>query len=163
MKTMRGTWRSVRRDELRTERIHDTYKVTHKPEEPARCPDCGAVFHGGRWTWASVAKAHELCCPACHRIRDEFPAGYLRIAGPFVAEHREEIVQLIRNREQHEKDEHPLERVMAIEDVDDGMMVTTTDIHLARQLGDALHSAYKGELEYHYNDSENLLRVSWTR
>jgi hypothetical protein len=41
--------------------------------------------------------------------------------------------------------------------------VTTTDIHLARGIGDALHSAYKGELEYHYNKEENLLRVEWRR
>lgn len=163
MKTIRGTWRAVRRDELRTERIHDTYKLTHKPEEPARCPDCGAVFHNGRWRWGSVDKPHQVCCPACHRIRDAFPAGYLRVGGPYLADHREEILHLIRNREQHEKAEHPLERIMAIEDAEGGLLVTTTDSHLARQLGDALHSAHKGELEYHYNDSENLLRVNWTR
>jgi hypothetical protein len=40
--------------------------------------------------------------------------------------------------------------------------VTTTDIHLARGMGEALHHAYQGELEYHYNPEQNLLRVIWT-
>lgn len=163
MKTIRGTWRPVRRDELRTERVHDTYKAALKPEEPARCPDCGAVFRHGRWTWESADKAHDVICPACHRIRDAFPAGYLRVAGPYLADHRDEILRLIRHREQREKAEHPLERIMAIEDMEGGLMVTTTDSHLVRQLGEALHAACKGELEYHYNDGENLLRVCWTR
>jgi hypothetical protein len=44
-----------------------------------------------------------------------------------------------------------------------GVLVTTTDAHLARRMGDALHDAYKGELEYHYNPEDNLLRVLWSR
>ena len=42
-------------------------------------------------------------------------------------------------------------------------MVTTTDIHLARGIGEALEHAYQGELEFHYNEGENLLRVHWAR
>jgi len=52
---------------------------------------------------------------------------------------------------------------MKIEDQDDGILITTTDIHLARGIGEALHHAYQGELEYHYNEQENLLRVVWAR
>jgi hypothetical protein len=52
---------------------------------------------------------------------------------------------------------------MKIEDQDDGIQITTTDIHLARGIGEALHNAYQGELEYHYNEQENLLRVVWQR
>lgn len=43
------------------------------------------------------------------------------------------------------------------------LVVTTTDPHLARRIGDALHHAYKGELEYRYNKQDKLLRVSWSR
>jgi hypothetical protein len=53
---------------------------------------------------------------------------------------------------------------MAIEDQDDGsVLVTTTDSHLARDIGEALEHAHKGELEFHYNDADNLLRVFWQR
>jgi hypothetical protein len=52
---------------------------------------------------------------------------------------------------------------MAIEDTDDGVLVTTTDTHLARNIAEALQSAYKGELDFHYNKEENLLRATWSR
>lgn len=37
--------------------------------------------------------------------------------------------------------EHPLERIMGIEDTKEGALVTTTDAHLARRIAEALHSA----------------------
>jgi len=51
---------------------------------------------------------------------------------------------------------------MAVEEKDGATLVTTTDIHLARGIGEALHHAYQGELQYHYNPEQNLLRVNWT-
>jgi len=164
MKAERGGWRPLRRDELRDELVHDSYKSKKKLPEPTRCPDCGAVYHGGRWIWGTApVGASAATCPACHRIRDRFPAGYVTLTGEFLASRREEILHLIRHREMREKVEHPLQRIMAIEDTDDGVVVTTTDTHLARNLGEALYSAYKGDLEYHYNPEENLLRVAWRR
>ncbi|MGC2517997.1 MAG: BCAM0308 family protein [Burkholderiales bacterium] len=164
MKVEHGGWRPLRREELRPELVHDSYKSKKKIPEPTRCPDCGAVYHSGRWTWGKApANANEERCPACHRIHDEFPAGYVTLKGDFLAGHRDDIVQLARNREAHEKAEHPLERIMAIKDVEAGLLITTTDMNLARNIGEAVNSAYKGELEYHYNKAENLLRVFWTR
>lgn len=164
MKPERGNWRPLRRDELRDELVHDSYKSKRKLPEPTRCPDCGAVYDGGRWTWsAAPAQAHAERCPACHRIHDEFPAGHVTLKGSFLAAHRDEIVHLARNHEAQEKAEHPLERIMGIKDAADGIVITTTGTHLARGIGEALYSAYRGELEYHYNKEENLLRVHWTR
>jgi hypothetical protein len=71
-------------------------------------------------------------------------------------------MRLVRNEEQREKAEHPLQRIMDIEDSGSEAIVTTTDIHLARRIGEAVHHAYQGELEFHYNPDENLLRVHWT-
>lgn len=157
----------VRRDQLREEREHDTYKRQQKPPEPAVCPDCGAVFHAGRWQWADRPEhAEAVRCAACLRIQDRFPAGFVHLGGTFLTAHREEILGLIRHHEEKAKAEHPLARIMAIEDDgtgEAGVLVTTTDIHLARDLGDALHHAYQGELEFHYNDAEKLLRVHWQR
>ncbi len=154
----------VRRDQLMQEAVHDTYQSKGKPAEPTRCPDCGAVFHDGRWQWMEApAGAHETLCPACHRIRDSFPAGFLALSGDFLAVHEAEIRQLISHHEDREKAEHPLQRVMDIEETPDGLMVTTTDMHLARGIGEALHHAYQGELEFHYNPDQNLLRVHWSR
>jgi hypothetical protein len=36
---------------------------------------------------------------------------------------------------------------MQIEEQVDGILITTTDIHLPRRIGEALHRAYQGEIE----------------
>jgi NMD protein affecting ribosome stability and mRNA decay len=144
--------------------MHDSYKSGRKLPEPTRCPDCDAVFQSGRWVWGSApAAAHLERCPACHRIHDNFPAGFLTLKGAFLGAHRDEILHLMRNQEAKEKAEHPLQRIMAIVASIDGVSITTTDTHLARGLAQALHRAYKGELEFHYNKEDNLLRATWSR
>ena len=85
------------------------------------------------------------------------------IKGEFIKQHRDEIIALLRSKEDREKAEHPLQRIMAIEDVRDGLQVTTTDSHLARGIGEALHDAYKGDLKLRYSRDENLLRATWKR
>jgi len=164
MKGDREGWRPLRRDELRDELVHDSYRSAVKLPEPTRCPQCGAVYHGGRWQWGMAAEdAHEHICPACRRERDRYPAGYVRLEGDFFAQHRDDVLRLARHRETQEKGNHALERIMAIEDTDAGVLITTTGLHLARDIGEAVHAAYKGELDYHYNKEQNLLRVNWQR
>jgi NMD protein affecting ribosome stability and mRNA decay len=164
MKSQRGGFQPISRDQLFQELVHDSYKAGRKLREPTRCPDCGAVFQKGRWIWGTApAVAHEQRCPACHRIHDKFPAGFVALKGAFLGKHRDEILHLIRNHEAKEKAEHPLQRIIAIVDSAEGVMVTTTDIHLARDLAQALYRAYKGELELHYNKEDKLLRATWTR
>lgn len=154
---------TVRRDRLWQEQVHDAYKSRGKLPEPTVCPQCGAVFHEGRWQWSKApAGAHPETCPACHRIHDHYPAGFLTLEGPFFQAHRDEIMRLVRNEEQRERAEHPLKRIMDVEESDSEVLVTTTDIHLARRIGEAVHHAYQGELEFHYNPDQNLLRVHWT-
>lgn len=164
MKTDFTQFHPVRRDRLMQEERHDPYMAKHKLPEPTVCPRCGAVYHAGRWQWlARPAKAHEEKCPACQRIQDDFPAGYVSVRGNFFKAHQDELMRLIHNEEARQKSEHPLKRIIKVEVHDDSALITTTDIHLARGIGEALHHAYQGELEYHYNEQENLLRVIWTR
>lgn len=160
MKTKYGGWR----EEYRQDEVHDAYKQQKKLPEPTRCPDCGAVFREGRWQWeVAPADANEALCPACHRIRDRYPAGYVTLKGDFFAAHRDEILRIARNFEAREKAEHPLERIMEVEDIEGGVQITTTDAHLARGIGEAVHDAYKGELVVKYSKEENLVRVYWSR
>ena len=159
-----GFHKILRRDNMFEERVHDAYRAKQKIPEPSVCPQCGAVFHEGRWDWGQVpAGAHQETCPACHRIHDQYPAGFLTLQGEFFLAHREEILHLAQNVEKRERAEHPLKRIMAIEEKDGETLITTTDIHLARGLGEAIHHAYQGELEFHYNPEEYLLRVHWQR
>jgi NMD protein affecting ribosome stability and mRNA decay len=142
----------------------DSYKSKRKPRDPTRCPSCSASFHSGRWTWdAAPEGAHEQLCPACHRIQDRFPAGYVTLAGEYFRGHRDEILRLVKNCEEREKAAHPLQRIMAIEDAAEGVLVTTTDVHLARNIAERVHDACKGSLVFHYSKEDNLLRANWKR
>lgn len=145
----------------------DAYQAKEKLSESTACLQCGAVFHKGHWQWGTAPNdAHREICPACHRMNDHSPAGFVTLEGEFLKAHNEDIVHLMRNHEQYQRAEHPLKRIMAIEKIEgntDALLVTTTDIHLARGLGEALHHAYQGELTMQYNAGEHLLRVRWSR
>lgn len=153
-----------RQDRLLREGVHDPYQSKSKLPEPTVCPGCGAVFHRGHWTWSERPEgAHETLCPACHRIHDEVPAGLLTLSGAFFDAHRDELMRLVQHVEQREKTAHPLKRIMSVEDRNGTRVITLTDPHLARGIGEALHHAYQGDLEYAYGDEDILLRVGWSR
>jgi NMD protein affecting ribosome stability and mRNA decay len=154
----------AKRDALFREARHDSYKSKRKPLSPRVCPGCKALFQAGRWQWAEApGSATQQTCPACQRIHDDFPAGYVTLKGEFPATHRDEVLQLVHHHEAREKREHPMQRIMKVVDTEEGILITTTDVHLARGIGDALHHAYHGTLDYHYNPEQTLLRVLWAR
>jgi NMD protein affecting ribosome stability and mRNA decay len=153
-----------RKDRLLREWVHDPYQSKRKLPEPTVCPDCNAVYHDGRWQWAeNPSEAHEVKCPACRRIHDGVPVGFLSLGGEFFLKHKDEILNLVHNSEAKEKSEHPLERIMDIEEQEDGLLITFTGAHVTRGVGEALHHAYKGELDFHYSDEDKIIRVSWRR
>ena len=153
-----------RREQLLGGYGNDPYKAGRKLRGIARCSECAAVFYRGRWSWrAAPAHAATARCPACRRVHERQPAGFVRVSGPWAREHRDELVNRVRACEESERREHPLQRIMAFEPGEDGFTLTTTDPHLARRIGDALRAAYKGELQYRYSRGEPLVRVSWSR
>jgi hypothetical protein len=146
------------------EREHDPYKTRLKLEDPSACSECRVLYHNGRWQWgAPPADAKPVLCPACQRVRDDYPAGILTLAGDFSLKHREEILGLIRNVELREAKDHPLKRIMSIVEAEGEVTVNTSEGALARNLGTALHHAYQGDLDYHYAEEGGVLRVRWSR
>jgi hypothetical protein len=153
-----------RGDRTAVERVSDPYRARGKWPEPTVCPECGAIFHRGRWQWGAAprdAEAH--LCPACQRVRDRVPAGQLTLSGEFFQAHRDEVLHLVRNAESKARAEHPLERIIDVVEEADRSVVTFTDAHLTHGIGEALRHAYHGELESHYTDEGDLLRVAWRR
>jgi hypothetical protein len=153
-----------RRDRLIQDSRHDPYRPHRKLPDLTRCPGCGAIFREGRWQWLEDSLSTPGSpCPACQRVEDGQPAGFVTLSGEFLASHREEILRLARNVEEREKALHPLNRIMEAEEGDGCVAITTTDMHLARAIGDAVHHAYAGELDYEYGKGEDTLRVTWRR
>jgi len=144
--------------------ILDPYQRQQKLREGTVCPQCGAVFHGGRWQWAATPQAAvEEECAACRRINDNFPAGTLTLRGAFVREHKEEIIRLARHQEEAEKKEHPLNRIMSIEDDAEGVTINTTDIHLPRRIAETIKRTWRGELTLRFEEDGYFMRAHWTR
>lgn len=153
-----------RKDRLILERIHDPYKDTHKLPEPCVCPECHAVFREGRWQWTKSwpADSHRKLCQACRRMRDNCPAGIVMFHGDLLRTHKDEIVNLVRNQEREENAEHPLHRIIKIEEGRLTLRIQTTDIHLPRRIGEALRRAFKGQLTQRYENGSCLVSVKWS-
>jgi NMD protein affecting ribosome stability and mRNA decay len=146
--------------------ILDPYQHRGKLPDGTTCAQCGATVHEGRWTWMvaeeSEAHAHELC-PACRRINDRFPAGVVTLHGPFALAHKDELVRMARRQEEIEKPEHPLDRIMAIEEDAEGLTITTTDIHLPRRIGETIKRTWRGTISVAFEEDGYFVRVSWRR
>lgn len=154
-----------RRDRLIREEVHDPYMAGAKLAEPTVCPDCGVVFNEGRWQWLPEppAQAAETVCPACRRVKDRVPAGFLTLSGEFFREHRDEIMSLVENKVESQVKQHPMKRLMRVEDRDDGTELKFTDAHLPRGVGEAIRRAYDGDLDIHFPEDGGIVRVYWER
>jgi NMD protein affecting ribosome stability and mRNA decay len=157
--------RMMRHDRLVQEREHDPYRQPRQLPSATSCPECGAVFARGRWSWPREEQpiTGEELCPACRRLRDRYPAGLVVLRGEFLEQHYDEVAHLVTHQASLESAEHPLSRIIDVERRPREMVVTTTDIHLPRRIGEAIHRAYGGNLDFAYAESEDMLRVSWSR
>lgn len=146
--------------EVRDTVHQDAYRTDEKLGNSV-CRRCGAAYLHGRWQHAMpAADAKEVTCPACRRIEDGFPAGYVSLHGERVSAERDALVRIARNVEAREQSEHPLQRLMAIGDDAEGLEITTTDVHLARAIGEAVQHAHGGRLTVRYGDDDTV-RVLW--
>ena len=151
-----------RRDQLLAYESHDPTRPNKKLSDPTVCPDCGATYIEGRWTWQpGPVDAPRRLCSACQRTRDHYPAGFVTVVGQFAREHRDEILRVARNVEDREKQDHPINRIMSVSQDEEQLVLQTTEIHLATAIGKALSSAFSGKLEIDYE--EDIARVEWRR
>jgi hypothetical protein len=143
-------------------KAHDPYRHRLKTEDALVCKECGVVYHDGRWYWGAPPLCDEksCVCPACQRVRDRYPAGTIRLHG-LPSKYRDEILRMIRNTEEREKQEHPLERLIDIEDEADDLVVTTTGTHLGRCIAGDLRRRFHRGVTVRYPEEENLIQVDW--
>jgi NMD protein affecting ribosome stability and mRNA decay len=150
----------------------DPYTPTTHYEEGTRCPECRAIYHDQRWTMdeaivtrLTVEREQQpmVVCPACRKSEMRDPGGIVTLRGGFWREHRDEVLNLIRNEEERTIETNPHERLMDIAEEGDHLVVWTTNEKLAQRLGRALEKAYDGELEYQWPVDNKLVRVNWSR
>jgi hypothetical protein len=155
----------ARSSRLVADHVSDPYKREPKHVQPVVCPDCGVIFQKGRWQWTQrhPKGAARETCQACRRIKDGYPGGILTLRGAFVLAHLPEIIAVARNVEKSEIADHPMHRIMAVEERRDRVVIKTTDIHLPGRIGRALVRARKGELDLKYDRGAYFVRADWTR
>jgi hypothetical protein len=72
-------------------------------------------------------------------------------------------MNLVRNKEESEKAQHPMKRLIDVEDQEGSAIITFTDTHLPRGVGKAIQKAYEGKLDIHYTEEASIVRVTWMR
>ncbi|MGE5663074.1 MAG: BCAM0308 family protein [Deltaproteobacteria bacterium] len=156
------------------DRETDPYIPRKSPSEIGICPKCRAICRNKRWVIdeaefaaltgkRAVAAVAWRRCPACRKIEDGFPAGVVTLSGGYLREHRDDILNLIRNEEKRAMGINPLERIMTVEEKGDGLEIATTDEKLAQRIGREVRKACRGTVEYKWSKDSKLLRVSWAR
>jgi len=136
------------------------------------CGGCRSVYMNKRWYAAGVVddtaltnpEAARIVCPACLKIRDDFPGGIVTLKGDYVLPHKQALMHLIKNEEERARGLNPLERVMSVKESGYGsLVIQTTNERLAQRLGRAIKKAFRGEVAYHWSHDNKLARVDWER
>jgi len=152
-----------------SKKVDDPYLVSQNLPDPTVCPSCNLLYHNKRWIkndeLANMVYlvAYKYKCPACRKIADHYVMGVVNVSGNFFLDHKEDILNLIRNTEAKEILRNPLDRIMSLKNVRDMMIIETTSENLAIAIGKALKRAYKGNLEIKFSDNNKFVRVNWQR
>ncbi len=150
----------------------DTYLPRGVTQKISVCEGCHSVYRNKRWyadpdlyeTTKKKPETAETVCPACLKIRDNFPGGIVTLKGSYVISHKQELLNLIKNEEGRARGFNPLERVMSVRENGFGkLIVSTTNEKLAQRIGRAIKKAFHGEVAYNWSHDNKLVRVEWER
>lgn len=140
--------------------------------QKSACERCHSVYMNKRWyadsdlyeNMKKNGEAIEVVCPACLKIRDNFPGGILTLKGSYIISHKQELLNLIKNEEGRARGFNPLERIMSVHENSFGkLVISTTNEKLAQRLGRAIKKAFHGEVVYNWSHDNKLVRVEWER
>ncbi len=141
------------------------YLSSKKHKGVVVCPQCKLVFIDGKWKKTAIPDSYaEQLCPACRRINDSYFGGILILKSELLKTKKDEILNLIKNKEASSQIANPLRRIGKIEQKgEDELIIYTTFEHLATSIGKAVKRAYKGELTIQYKEDEKAARVYWKK
>ena len=89
--------------------------------------------------------------------------GQIKLSGAFLNEHKDEVLNLIKNQSRLFEQNSPDHKVTDITKVDGGIVVTTSSHNLAAHLGKALSHAFKGKHKLNFSKDEQYVEVDWRR
>lgn len=150
----------------------DSYLPRGASRKISVCESCRSVYMNKRWYASGAVKesvlsepvAAKIVCPACLKIRDNFPGGIVTLKGDYVLPHKKDLMKLIKNEEERARKLNPLERVMTVKENGYGsLIINTTNERLAQRLGRAIKKAFHGEVAYNWSHDNKLVRVDWER
>lgn len=135
------------------------------------CPVCHSISDGKHWRvnekeyqrLRQDPRVRIQLCPADERIQRQMFDGEIVVRGNWLAEHKEEVLNLVRNEEKRARDTNPMSRLASVQERDGYLYILTTSQSLARRIGAGLKSAFKGRLTIQRLPYESFTRVRWAR
>jgi hypothetical protein len=110
---------------------------------------------------AASPRTPKLVCPACQKIKDDYPEGIVTLTWSHLPDYEAEIRGLIANVETRAVSVNPLDRVLKIVRRKQELEVQTTNDRLAQRIGRALVRSYKGKAAYKWAHRDMMVRVTW--
>jgi NMD protein affecting ribosome stability and mRNA decay len=149
----------------------DPYAPEIGLKEPALCQGCRAIYRHKRWQLEPEAVSEMqkdpgvqwVTCPACLKIAEHYPEGFVTLRGDYLWEHETEIRNILSNEAERVMAKNPISRIMQMETTDGSLVIETTEQKLAEHLGRTLNRAHKGDLQVTWSGSPRICRVSWER
>lgn len=154
-----------------------------KPTGLKLCSRCEAVWYDGHWHTApnlaaalkakrkSSKPSKDVFCEEC-RYAVHGPAdaksglfeGELTLDGLVDKKEKAEILATVRNAAKRAQRRDPEDRIVAIDDRGERVVITTTENQLAVGLGKAVEASHKGgKLRIAWSSDDLPARVHWTR
>jgi len=172
MKPIVKTTKSYKLSYKKKSATTDSYLPRGASRSVSVCESCRAVYMNKRWyarhdvneTIMKKTDIETIVCPACLKIRDNFPGGIVTLKGDYVLPHQQDLMKLIKNEEERAHGLNPLERVMSVKENGYGsLVISTTNEKLAQRIGRAIKKAFHGEVSYQWSHDNKLVRVDWVK
>jgi hypothetical protein len=172
MKMVGKVERSYKQTYKKKTSTSDPYLPRGASQKISVCGACHSVYKSKRWyadpniyeAALKIPDTTTVVCPACKKIRDDFPGGIVTLKGDYVLSHKQDLMNLIKNEEARAHGFNPLERLMSVKENGKGsIVISTTNEKLAQRIGRAIKKAFHGEVTYRWSHDNKLARVDWVR